>query len=135
MAKDRRNAKTAYTKAKAAELAVSKLVIITGKGHRVSKSIQLSADCGVRRVGWHYGETNDVTCEHCLDGSRYDDIIVPPTFPEEWYADGFELDGHRANDGDDVPILCYECGDVYPCSVILGTLPVLKVDEFERGTK
>jgi hypothetical protein len=122
---DKKKAKTAEKKrAQPDELAASALVMITGNGHKVAHTIDTKAICGEPRIGWRYGSDRDVTCQHCKDGTKPEDITlstVPPTFPV--------VGNHRANDGDDVPILCYECGEEYPCPTILAELPELKLED------
>ena len=66
--KKKKQAKTAHKKKIEHEFSVSKLVMITGEGHRVSTTTQLFSDCGVRRMGWRFGEAEDVTCKFCLEG-------------------------------------------------------------------
>lgn len=133
MSKVQKRAKVAHNKkVTVEETAASNLVMVTGQGHRVSSMAQIEADCGRPRIGWRYGSLKDVTCKNCLEGSRYDDIVVPPTFPEEWYADGFDFEGHHANDSDNVPILCYLDGEEWPCNAVLGTLPRLDMEAFEK---
>lgn len=63
------------------ELAASKLVMITGNGHRISKAINMEADCGKSRRGWHYGRLSDVTCWGCLtpdERINSELFVVPP---------------------------------------------------------
>lgn len=133
MLKETKKAKSAHAKNRsgASESAESKLTMVTGVGCKVSTSMQLTADCGRPRVGWRYASADDVTCQNCVDGIHFSDQVqqVPPTFPDEWYEDGFEVEGHHANDGDDVPILCFECGQNWPCGTVLGTLPVLNIEK------
>lgn len=67
----KKNAKMGHTRSKAAppeETSVSNLVMLTGRGCRVSTSIQSTADCGRPRIGWRYGDAKDVTCKDCLGG-------------------------------------------------------------------
>lgn len=77
MAKPAKNSLKGNKKASADELAASKLTIIDS-GHKVYKAIDLKTVCGERRVGWHYGEESDVTCEWCLRGEEKGALQVPP---------------------------------------------------------
>lgn len=70
-----------------AERAAAKLVMITGTGCRIANAIDMKAECGRPRVGWRYGEKKNVTCPNCLEGTQYDDVVVPPALP----ADNAEL--------------------------------------------
>jgi len=75
-------AKLAHKKKIAPDAAVSKLVMITGKGHRVTKNVTGRADCGARMTGWRYGTIGDVTCWGCLTPEERDartpEFEVPP---------------------------------------------------------
>ena len=56
------------TKKDTSEATAPKLVMLTGRGHRVSRNVTARADCGVRMTtGWRYGTTEDVTCKGCLE--------------------------------------------------------------------
>lgn len=142
MAGKKKPAKMGHHKVKdEAEQIASHIAMVAGT-HRVSKNVTGRTDCG-RRLNegevprWRYGHERDVKCQYCLERVHYTTVLepeVPPVFPEEWYADGFEVDGHRANDGDDVPIMCYECGENWPCRTVVSTLPVLDMEAFEEAT-
>ena len=63
-----KQAKTALKRKKDDEGAPvgSVFTMLTGRGHRVSRSVTGRADCGERMEGWRYGEKSDVTCTDCL---------------------------------------------------------------------
>jgi hypothetical protein len=66
----KKQAKMGHSKVKETHTEVSShLVMITRKGCRVSKAIQPKSDCGLPRIGWHYGSEKDVTCLNCLEGN------------------------------------------------------------------
>lgn len=79
---DKKKAKTAQKKQQPDELAASQLVMITGEGHKVAKTVDGYAVCGEERLGWRYGEDRHVTCKFCRDGVRKDEY-VPPALPED----------------------------------------------------
>ena len=62
-----KNTAFSSTKQSADDLAVSRLVIITSLGHRISRAINSKTVCGEYRTPWHYGEAKDVSCKQCLD--------------------------------------------------------------------
>ena len=121
----KKQAKLAHKSKKvdAEEQAASRLVMLSGD-HRVSKNVTGRTDCGERVVGWRYGGKEDVKCWGCLTpDERVPLIEVPPDFPV--------VGKHHANDGESIPILCYECGEEWPCPVVVAAIPILDVGEFE----
>lgn len=48
---------------------VSKLLMLTGEGHKIAKASDTKSVCGVKRIGWHYGTASDVTCKRCSDST------------------------------------------------------------------
>lgn len=75
-----KDAKTAEKKKEVfqGEYDSSKLVMITGDGHKVANTVDGYAICGVERIGWRFGEDRHVSCKFCRDGVRQDDLVVPP---------------------------------------------------------
>ena len=47
--------------------AASAHVMITGAGHRVSRSASGRADCGELMTGWRFGRLEEVLCRTCTD--------------------------------------------------------------------